>query len=404
MPVTSKTHGCNISITDDELNDSDKFNNLKNLVDFLGNVKSSTFFGFINDPARIRAKKNSAGKVTLEARTGTIFGIIYKKLTAKSSKAKKERTEAKKLIENIIKPYEKITASGSIFVQNIKKILDKTDSEFSRKDLYDNLCKLSNHISGLNDKDILEIEKKNNCFINNGFKIRNNPIKSTDLTTPNLLTPSNVLTSPNSSRTLIGKNPLTASTALIEPTNISRFSNFFKSDASFFISSKKNIKQIDADLYVRPSRLGMLIFSGQIISTRKTSGDGLIEYHDAYQDLSEGKRSYTLSAFETENSENESDKEVFIKKLVSKYINSFAIAYLSIEPTAIRRLAIEPVTFRDSITNQYEVRALLIAVNEFKKNHINSQFLIISSGPVKNALIKMAEKIPDFIENFQIQK
>lgn len=389
MPITSNKHGGNISIAVDELKDSDQFNNLKKLADFFGNVRGSTFFGFIKDPARIRAKKDSEGKVTLEARTGTIFGIIYKKLTEQSNKAKEERTQAKKLIENIIEPYEKIGDNGYIFVQNINEILNKTDNEFSRKDLYDNLRNLSNYIIELNKKYAPEIEKNNNIFFNDSFEIGNNSINSSDLTTPNVLTPSNSST------------PLTASTALIEPTNISRFSNFFKSDASFFISSKKNIKQIDADLYVRPSRLGMLSFPDQLISISKTSSDGLIKYQNAYQDLSEGKRSYTLSTFESENSENESDKKVFIKKLVSKYMNSFADAYLNLEPTAVRRIAIEPVTFRDSITNRYEVRALLIAINEFKKIYRNSQFLIISSGPVKNVLIETAEKIPEFIENFR---
>jgi hypothetical protein len=91
------------------------------------------------------------------------------------------------------------------------------------------------------------------------------------------------------------------------------------------------------------------------------------------------------------------NKREFIKELVSRYLTCFKLLAVNSET---KHIAIQPVTFHSDIITRYESRALLIAVNEFKKTNPTFKFLIIASMPVKKSLISLFKTIPDMIKNF----
>lgn len=125
-------------------------NELSTLVEFVGGIKKEAkfgFFGSIKEPARIRGKKNENGSFTLEARTGTIFGIAYKYLFSGSKKAINQRENAKEFILSILNKQTVETDEGNELISKITSQLEDTKKEFDRKNIYINLNSLLNSLN-----------------------------------------------------------------------------------------------------------------------------------------------------------------------------------------------------------------------------------------------------------------
>ena len=149
MPISSNKHHAFIKLEKTEVNTEDHLKNLENLTSFFNNVRppAFNFFGLIKEPTRIRAK-NENGTITLEARTGSIFGIILKKFTEAFERSKSERLLAKKFIEDVINNYQENTDHDVMrYVNNIKIQLNQSDKEFSRNNLAIELNALFNKLN-----------------------------------------------------------------------------------------------------------------------------------------------------------------------------------------------------------------------------------------------------------------
>jgi hypothetical protein len=182
----------------------------------------------------------------------------------------------------------------------------------------------------------------------------------------------------------------------------SKFSGLFINRENFHISEFKRIIQIEADLYVVPQRpstkYGIIDFTNQDINEEIKTKSSVVKCMQAKQTSAHASRSYTLSTIEPLQLSEGQNKTEFIKELVSRYLTCFKLLAINSET---KHIAIQPVTFHSDIITRYESRALLIALNEFKKAHPTLKFLIIASMPVKKSLISLFKTIPDMIKNFQ---
>ena len=128
MTITNNNNGHAVTLKSES---TDNHTKLDELVNFLDTVKTQSGIGpfmFISEPARIRAKYDENENLILEARTGTIFGILYKKLTSNFPRAIKERDNARKYIIDILENLN--VDKNSIYFTLINSELNKKNPKY----------------------------------------------------------------------------------------------------------------------------------------------------------------------------------------------------------------------------------------------------------------------------------